>query len=93
MQSRAIRFLGVAVLASLAGACTASRPVVYPNERVQQAGADIVAADIDECIARANEFATSGSRGGEVAKDAAGRAVGWCGCRCGRRCGRRGGLW
>ncbi len=55
-------------------ACTANRPVIYPNERVSQAGSATVAADIDDCIARAKEF-HSGNRTGEVAKDTAGRAV------------------
>jgi hypothetical protein len=55
--------------------CSSRRPVVYPNEKAQQAGEAGVAADIDECMRLAEQYTSGGGRGGEVAKDAAGRAA------------------
>ncbi len=55
--------------------CSNRRPVVYPNEMAQKVGPAGVAADIDECLRRGDEFTTGSGRSGEVAGDAAGRAV------------------
>jgi hypothetical protein len=55
--------------------CTASRPVVYPNDKSREVGPQVVAADIDECTRRAHEFASGNARAGQVAKDTAGRTV------------------
>lgn len=73
-----IAFLGnvAALLAMLSlAACAASRPMVYPNARAEEVGSAVVQADIDACMARADDFVSGRSRGGEVAKKSAGRAV------------------
>lgn len=66
--------IGAAVSVLMVG-CSSRRPVVYPNEKAQQAGDAGVAADIDECMRLAEQYTAGGGHGGEVAKDAAGRAA------------------
>jgi hypothetical protein len=70
----AVAAVAAAVPVLMAG-CSSSRPVIYPNEKAQQAGDAGVAADIDECMRLAEQYTAGGGRGGEVAKDAAGRAA------------------
>lgn len=64
---------GVTLLTVSLAACAASRPVVYPNEKTQRVGPNVVADDIDDCMRRAREFAGSG--GGEVAATTARRTA------------------
>ena len=42
-------------------ACSAKRPVVYPNERARQVGDTGVQTDIDECLQRAKQYGASSS--------------------------------
>ncbi len=72
MRNRTITICGAMVL--MMAACTASRPVVYPNEKSQKAGPEVTAADIEHCLQRAKEFA-SGDRSGQAARDVAGRTA------------------
>lgn len=51
--------------------CSAKRPVLYPNARLQQAGDVQARADIDECI----ELAASHGHGTDVAGRAATRTT------------------
>lgn len=74
LRGRCLRIAAVAIVVSSLAACSASRPVVYPNEKTKRVGPNVVADDIDECMRRAREFA-GGGRGGEVARDTAGRTV------------------
>jgi len=56
--------------------CAPQRPVLYPNAHYQSAGAAVAQRDIDECMARAANFAQGGA-GTEVARSAgAGAAIG-----------------
>jgi len=57
--------------ALLAVGCSARRPVLYPNEKLDKAGPAGAQSDIDECIQLADGYVKSGGRAGEVAKDAA----------------------
>lgn len=73
MHSRDL--LAAACASALLIGCSSSRPVVYPNDKAQQAGPQVVQADIDECLRRAEEFASGSGRSGDVAKGAAERAA------------------
>ncbi len=59
-------------LAAVALGCAASRPIVYPNAKSQQAGQAGLDADIAQCRALADQAgATAGAgKGGQVAKSA-----------------------
>lgn len=60
----------VCLLLPLAG-CAARRPVLYPNERLKQAGRDVAERDINECLNEGKEYLASGGRAGKVAGSAA----------------------
>lgn len=64
--------LACLALVALAG-CAAKRPVLYPNERLQQAGAEAAQADVDDCIALAER---EGAEGSSPAAKTAGRTAG-----------------
>jgi len=55
--------------------CAEKRPVLYPNDRLQQVGNEAAQRDIDECIRFAKEGGADSERGTEVAKDTAGVAL------------------
>jgi hypothetical protein len=52
-------------------ACSAHRPMLYPNERLKQVGAEAAEQDIDECMRRGEQYVGSGGRAGEIAGRAA----------------------
>jgi hypothetical protein len=60
----------LAAVVLLAG-CSARRPVLYPNEKLQTAGPTAADQDIAECMHLADGYVKSGGKGREVAKDAA----------------------
>jgi hypothetical protein len=60
----------VLFIVSLAG-CAAYRPVLYPNEKLQTVGSAAADRDIEDCLARAQQYADSGGRAREVGRDAA----------------------
>ena len=62
------------VLALLATSACATRPIVYPNEKLRQSGQVAVQADTDACLAEAKEYLESG-RVPELAKQTGGGAV------------------
>jgi hypothetical protein len=72
MKSRTLTFL-VAVLAG----CATAKPILYSNEKYQQAGKPAASRDIQACQSLADQAgATPGQgRGGEVAKNAGVGAV------------------
>jgi hypothetical protein len=51
--------------------CASQRPLVYPNEQFKRAGSAGADRDIDECMQRAEQYVSSGGRGGDVAERAA----------------------
>jgi hypothetical protein len=55
----------------MAAGCSSRRPVLYPNEQYQRAGDAAAQEAINECIARAEQFAHAESQAGAKAKDAA----------------------
>ncbi|MGH7835807.1 MAG: hypothetical protein ACREQK_19340 [Candidatus Binatia bacterium] len=58
-------------------ACSAQRPVLYPNERMKQVGTEAAERDINDCMRRGEQYVESGGRAGEVAgKAAAGTGAG-----------------
>src|SRR5262245_66396804 len=71
-------------LAALALAACATRPIVYPNQKLRESGQAQVQADTDACLAEADEYLSSGhvpetaKRTGEgaVVGGAVGAAVG-----------------
>lgn len=71
-----IQHAGWLVLAAaLMLGCTEKRPVLYPNDRLQQVGNDAVQRDIDACIRLAQEGGADSDKGMEIAKDTAGGAL------------------
>lgn len=67
MRTTSICLLFLATL--LLTACGAKRPVLYPNEHLQQVGKAKSNQDIDDCIKLANEYQAGGSKTKEIAKD------------------------
>ena len=51
----------------LAG-CADKRPMLYPNARLKQVGADVAQRDVDECLRLAREGGADDDRGAEVAE-------------------------
>jgi hypothetical protein len=65
----------------LTAACGPKRPVVYPDEKTQEAGEEKVRADVEDCIRQAKEAGLETSKAGTMAKTtaigaAAGAAIG-----------------
>jgi hypothetical protein len=56
-------------------ACSAKRPVLYPNYYLREVGDEAAQYDIDSCIHLANEYGASSSSSGKVAKNTAGGAA------------------
>jgi outer membrane lipoprotein SlyB len=91
MLGRLTRSVSLAALALFAASC-ATRPVVYPNEKLRESGQVAVEADTNECIAEAKEYLRSGrvpelarrTTGGAVVGGAVGAAVGAVGGSVGR---------
>jgi len=76
-----VKTTGVLVLLAgcLAG-CAASRPVLYPNERYNAVGAEVAEADIEACMARADQAGHESDKAAGVATDTAiGSGVGAAG--------------
>jgi len=58
-------------------ACTSPRPVLYPNERLQEVGQDVAQRDIDDCLRQAAAAGLSSRPEGKVAgSTAVGAATG-----------------
>ncbi len=60
--------------------CSPQRPVLYPNAKLQSVGSAQADADVNECIALAQQSGVGSSRAGEVAgKTATAGAIGAAG--------------
>jgi hypothetical protein len=64
----------VVFLAALSG-CATKRPVLYPNDMLQQVGKTQSQADIDYCLQFAEEHGAKENTGGKIVKDSAGSAL------------------
>lgn len=51
------------------GACSAKRPVLYPNAYLKEIGQTKANQEIDDCIRIANEYQAGGDRSKEIAKN------------------------
>ena len=60
----------VAAVLTVAG-CSAQRPVLYPNEHYNSVEPSVAQSDVDECMARAEEFVKSGGPDKQKAKETA----------------------
>lgn len=83
MNGRTFRALGAVVCLAVPAltACSTQRPMLYPNEHYKQVGETDAQKDVDDCLARAKEFAKSGpamsAKAGAAAKSGAvGTAIG-----------------
>jgi len=56
-------------------ACASKRPILAPNEHLQEMAPDAVQRDIDECIRLAKEAGPGAARGKQIAGQTAGGAV------------------
>lgn len=69
-----MKYLILALLLSLTSC--ASRPQLYPNQKLKSVGKEAAKKDIDKCIAEAEDYLES-SKGKQIAKGAgAGAAIG-----------------
>ncbi len=57
-----------------ASGCSSHRPVLYPNERLAVSGRDMAEQEINDCVAKADAYISSGGRAGEIAGSAAAEA-------------------
>src|SRR3990172_2022428 len=69
-------FLGVTVMLFiitflLGTACSVKRPVLYPNEHLNQVGKEVAQSDINDCINKANDYVGKHETEKKVAKDTA----------------------
>ncbi len=55
--------------------CATKRPVLYPNDMLQQAGKVQSQADIDDCMQFAEDHGAKENTGGKIIKDSAGSAL------------------
>src|SRR5262245_21754227 len=63
-------FFALAIIGSVVG-CAAKRPVLYPNDHLKQVGDEQSKADIAACEETAKQYASSSTKGRDVATDAA----------------------
>lgn len=79
MQQQSIRATKLIVLAISAAAvlsgCASTRPVIYPNEHVEEVGDTQVRKDINECLQLAKRSGAKSNGADEVAKSTAGSAT------------------
>jgi hypothetical protein len=75
MTQRLLAPLVPLLLVVVVAGCSSRRPVLYPNEQYQRVGDAGAQRDIEECMARAQQFTESRGVAGERAKDAAKQAA------------------
>ena len=92
MKPSATSIAALVIAALLAAACGAKRPVLYPNYALEEVGPEIAKADVDYCIAYAEEQDLGTHAGAKVAKKTAtGAAIGGAtGAAAGAIAGRAG---
>ncbi len=77
MRASRLQLVAIVALLPLAVACAAKRPVLYPNETVNQVGWDAANRDIDECLKFAEAYGLEPNPAANTATStAAGGAVG-----------------
>ncbi len=77
MRASALQLGVFALLLPMAVACAPKRPVLYPNETVNQVGWDAANRDIDECLKFADAYGLKPNPAAKTATStAAGGAVG-----------------
>lgn len=69
------RAAGVAALVVFGAGCAASRPVLYPNERLMTGGGAAAHSAVDECIRLAENYIRGGGAQQEAAKEVGGRTA------------------
>src|ERR687898_2461170 len=52
-------------------ACSAQRPVLYPNAHLKGVGSSAAERDIQQCMQQAEDYIASGGGGGKVAEETA----------------------
>ena len=55
--------------------CATKRPVLYPNDTLQQVGKTQSQADIDDCMQFAEDHGAKENAGGKIVKDSVGSAL------------------
>ncbi len=53
-------------------ACSARRPVLYPNEQVKRVGGEVAERDVDDCMRRAEAYMSAGARAEQATRGVAG---------------------
>ena len=77
MNNLLLRLIILLGILFFTAACASKRPVLYPNEQLQEIGADAARHDIDECIQIAAEAGLTSKSGEKIARQTAtGAAVG-----------------
>ena len=97
MGSRWLALSGLFAALALRGGCAAKRPVLYPNETLNQVGWAGAQRDVDECIAFSESYGLEGNpaartAGSPVAGGAPGGAMGGAGGAVWGDPGRRAGV-
>ena len=64
------------VCLTLATGCSGPKPVLYPNQHLQQVGANQAEQDIEECQALAEDYVASGKAGTVAGNTVVGAGVG-----------------
>lgn len=71
MNRRNLFRIGITGLLWLLIGCSVQRPVLYPNAKFNDSGAQVAERDIDRCMQKAEEHVSSGEGSGNVAESTA----------------------
>jgi len=74
-----VRSCGLLIIMLFVAGCAVPKPILYPNDHLQQVGKEVADRDIDECREMAKDAGATASKGksGQVAgSTAAGGAIG-----------------
>jgi hypothetical protein len=75
MVKRSRPWLLAALAVASLSACTARRPILYPNEQVERVGRAAAERDVEDCLRQADEFVSNGGEAGRAAGEVAGRTA------------------
>jgi len=67
--------LGLVLVAFSGAGCVSQRPMLYPNAALEGRGMDAAQRDVDECMARAEQYVKGPAPAGEVAAHTVGGAA------------------
>lgn len=103
MPKISITLLATLTLVTLSAGCSSKQPIVYPNAHLERVGHGQYEADLQSCVAKADEYASAPSQSGQIAERAtkgavigaasgaaAGAVLGRSGTRAGARAAGRG---